>query len=63
MYSIETPAFILTIVDTPGLGDTEGIKKDDENIKNIIASVQQLIEINGIVYVHKASDQRLDIYL
>ena len=51
------------MVDTPGLGDTEGTTADEMHIKNIIKRVQTLISINAIVYVHRASDVRKDLFL
>ena len=36
MYTIEGPEYIVTFIDTPGLGDTEGAKKDEEHVKKII---------------------------
>jgi hypothetical protein len=29
MYTLENEEFIITLVDTPGLGDTEGIEVDE----------------------------------
>ncbi|EAR96169.1 50S ribosome-binding GTPase (macronuclear) [Tetrahymena thermophila SB210] len=61
MYTVEGDKCILTLVDTPGLGDTEGAEADQKHIKNIIARVQQLTEINAILYIHKAQDNKKDL--
>jgi predicted GTPase len=53
----------MTIFDTPGLGDTNGVQNDTKHITNIIAGIQCEEEINVICYVHKGSDVREDIYL
>ena len=63
MYTMECDEYILTLVDTPGLGDTEGITADEKHIKNIITRVQTIISINAIVYVHRATDVRKDLCL
>jgi GTP-binding protein EngB required for normal cell division len=63
MYTVECEDYILTLVDTPGLGDTQGYETDEQHKKTIITKVQQLTEINAILYVHRASDTRSDLQL
>jgi predicted GTPase len=60
MYSLEGPDFKLTLVDTPGLGDTRDIEGDKESIRSIIAGVQALTEINAVCLVHKGTENRSD---
>ena len=63
IYDFENPHLTLTIVDTPGLGDTRGLAQDQANIKEIATAVAALTDFNAIVLVHKATDCRKDIVL
>lgn len=63
VYTIETATAIFTIVDTPGLGDVGGTLKDKEHVKNIVLGVQSLTEINAILYVHRSTDLKKDLFL
>lgn len=49
----------LTIVDTPGLGDTRGEMQDQENIKQIVHAIVCLGGVNAICLVHNATKSRL----
>ena len=48
----------LTVIDTPGLSDTEGLKKDQEHINNILSYLISIGGVNTICLVHKASQAR-----
>ncbi|KAK5920130.1 hypothetical protein CgunFtcFv8_023969 [Champsocephalus gunnari] len=57
----KTP-FSLTIVDTPGFGDTRGIRRDieiTEQIRNLFSSKRGVSEINAVCFVVPASSARL----
>lgn len=60
LYDYSTDEFDLTLIDTPGLGDTRGVDQDKENAKHIVNAVAAVGEFHGIMLVHKASDSRLD---
>ena len=60
MYDFSTEDFELTLVDTPGLLDSDGIEKDKAHIKNIVNAVAALGDIHGVLLVHKGSDCRED---
>ena len=49
----------LTLIDTPGLSDTEGSKKDEQHINNILSYLISIGGVNTICLVHKASQARL----
>ena len=56
--------FNLTVIDTPGFGDTKGKLKDDENfqkIKNLFVS-GTITQINAICLVEKYNEMRLTEY-
>ncbi|XP_017158718.1 septin-1-like [Poecilia reticulata] len=61
-YEDQILPFSLTIIDTPGYGDTRGIKHDaivSERLLDLFAAEDGVIEINAVALVMKASDNRL----
>eukprot|EP01084_Bolivina_argentea_P237874 399669_1 len=51
----------LTIIDTPGFGDTRGISKDEHTCQEYLYVFSEILTaVNGICFVVKASDNRLD---
>jgi hypothetical protein len=48
------------IVDNPGLMDTDGIKRDEENIGKIVAKAKELGHLNMLVLVMNAGTPRFD---
>ncbi|XP_067462960.1 uncharacterized protein [Thunnus thynnus] len=57
----QTP-FSLTIVDTPGFGDTRGVRRDKEiteQIRKLFTSVNGVSEIDAVCFVTQASLARL----
>lgn len=63
IYDLENSKFKLTLIDTPGLGDTGGMETDKLHCKNICNAVASLSDFNAIVLVHKANDCRKDVLL
>lgn len=59
-YPLELDEIILTIVDTPGLADTNGVGQDEINIQEIVRGVAALGEFHAILFVQKATDTRKD---
>jgi len=59
-YAFTTDDFDITLIDTPGIGDTDGKAQDNANLKNIVNAVAAIGTIHGIVLVHKESDTRLN---
>ena len=53
----------MTIIDTPGLGDTKGPAQDKENIDMIVKEIGTLGDIHAILFVCKSNEARLDLSL
>ncbi|KAF3848235.1 hypothetical protein F7725_021263 [Dissostichus mawsoni] len=59
----KTLPFSLTIIDTPGFGDTRGIERDvlvSERLLDLFRSTDGVHEIDAVCLVLKASDNRLN---
>ena len=54
-YSICGGEYLLNIIDTPGIGDTDGILQDEEHLKKISQFLIDAGEFNAICIVMKAS--------
>ena len=60
IYTFEKDDLVLSLIDTPGLGDTCGIKQDKESMAHILNGIQQVTAFNAICLVHKGSDAMAD---
>ena len=60
IYTLEKPGLKLSLIDTPGLGDTRGLKQDKTNVASIIEGVKELADFNAICLVQKGNDARVD---
>jgi len=49
------------IIDTPGIGDTQGINQDRINMQNIMTYLSNYNEINGICVLLKPNNARLTV--
>jgi GTP-binding protein EngB required for normal cell division/predicted solute-binding protein len=63
IYTLKRAGLTLSLIDTPGLGDTRGMDQDKKNVAYIVDGVQQLGDFNSICLVHKSSDIRTDVIL
>ena len=61
MYRFQKDEFNLQLIDTPGVGDTRGIEKDQENFDNVIEHIKQLDEIHAIVILLKPNESKLNL--
>ncbi|CAG8620285.1 24394_t:CDS:2 [Cetraspora pellucida] len=50
---------VIRLIDTPGIGDTRGVKQDKINLENILAYINQFQYINGICMLFKSNQTRL----
>ncbi|RHZ61186.1 hypothetical protein Glove_349g81 [Diversispora epigaea] len=51
----------VSLIDTPGIGDTRGIDKDKENFENILRHISHYKHLNGICILLKPNNARLSI--
>ncbi|KAJ8933106.1 hypothetical protein NQ318_016879 [Aromia moschata] len=49
----------IRLIDTPGMGDTRGIRQDDINCENILSYIGQLHELHAICFMFKPTNTRL----
>lgn len=50
----------LKFMDTPGTGDVDGIKKDDEHINKIVETIAKTPELNSLIIMVNGSSPRID---
>ncbi|CAG8708881.1 7772_t:CDS:1 [Cetraspora pellucida] len=50
---------VIRLIDTPGIGDTKGVKQDKINLENILAYINQFQYLNGICMLFKPTQSRL----
>lgn len=58
-YDLKYNGFQFTLIDTPGLGDTGGVRQDRANLNSIIDAINPITQIQAIVWVCKSSENRL----
>ncbi|CAG8492159.1 4436_t:CDS:1 [Dentiscutata heterogama] len=52
---------VIRLIDTPGIGDTRGIKHDEKNFENILRNISQHEYLNGICILLKPNNARMNI--
>ena len=57
-YSFTVDKSVFTIIDTPGLNDTQGLGQDDENMKIIMEAAINATELSAIVLVINGTNAR-----
>ncbi|CAG2101450.1 unnamed protein product [Medioppia subpectinata] len=60
-YKFQDDNIVLNIIDTPGIGDTEGMDQDNKNMQNILNFISNYKEINAFCVLLKPNEARLDI--
>lgn len=60
IYTFENSQLKLSLIDTPGLGDTRGPEQDKKNIKEIVIGISKVSDFNAICLVQKQNDARKD---
>ena len=57
-YSFPDKHFRISVIDTPGLGDTRGEEADKANVESIIEGIKRVALFNAICLICKVSDTR-----
>ena len=52
---------LVRLIDTPGIGDTRRLKKDEENFENILEHISRYKRLNGICILLKPNSARLTV--
>ncbi|KAI4462504.1 50s ribosome-binding gtpase [Holotrichia oblita] len=60
-YVFETGDVRIRLIDTPGIGDTRGISKDEENFDRLLTVIGELKDIHGICIMLKPNNARLTV--
>ncbi len=60
IYSFRTENCNISLIDTPGIGDTRGFDQDKKNIKSVVEALKASEKFNAICLVFKGTDQRVD---
>jgi hypothetical protein len=51
IYSFKIGDLVLRLIDTPGIGDTEGRYRDQQNIHNILETLESVDKLSGILFL------------
>lgn len=51
IYSFAIDDLVIRLIDTPGIGDTEGLARDKTNIRNILATLESIDRLSGILFL------------
>ncbi|KAK9717868.1 50S ribosome-binding GTPase [Popillia japonica] len=60
-YVFEIDNVRIRLIDTPGIGDTRGIGKDEENFDELLTVIGELKNIHGICILLKPNNARLNV--
>ncbi|CAG2102115.1 unnamed protein product [Medioppia subpectinata] len=61
-YKFQNDNFVLNIIDTPGIADTDGVERDNENMQNILDFISNYREINAFCVLLKPNNARVDSF-
>ncbi|ESU41117.1 Hypothetical protein GSB_151684 [Giardia duodenalis] len=62
-YALDGSPIRVCVIDTPGMGDTRGLEKDAENMRNIIRHLSQYRALHGVCFLLKPNDSRFTVFL
>ncbi len=60
-YNFFVGKHVISLIDTPGIGDVRGLEQDEKNFENILAHLSYYEEIHGICILLKPNDSRLTV--
>lgn len=60
-YKFTVGKQVISLIDTPGIGDVRGLEQDEKNFEKILAHLSYYDEIHGICILLKPNDSRLTV--
>ena len=60
-YRFDVGKHLITLLDTPGIGDVRGLARDEINFENILSHLSHYDEIHGICLLLKTNASRLTV--
>ena len=60
-YVFQSGSTTVHFLDTPGIGDVGGVRKDKENFDNILAFLTKFEKINAVFVLLKPNNSRLSV--
>ena len=57
-YLLELKNLTVRLIDTPGIGDTRGMKYDEANVENVMNLISELDYLNAICIILKPNNSR-----
>jgi len=61
-YYFELDDWAIRLIDTPGIGDTEGAEIDKKNFEKILIHLNSFTHVHGICFLVKATETRTNVY-
>lgn len=61
VHRVKDGETIIRLIDTPGIGDTEGSESDKKNMADILSVLRSYKDIHGILILLKPNDQKLNL--
>ena len=61
-YPFTVNNMTINLIDTPGIGDTEGIEVDKQNFENILTFLSHYDNIHGVCILLKPNESRLNVH-
>ena len=63
VYDVQLSELNVQLIDTPGFGDSDGVKKDEENVQKIIAALEEEDYINCVCLIINGRQARMSATL
>lgn len=58
VYSFVIGDIILKFIDTPGMGDTDGLEQDRKNVKNILYTLESVHKLSAVLFLLESGDSK-----
>ncbi|KAH6678225.1 hypothetical protein B0J14DRAFT_582210 [Halenospora varia] len=61
VYPVTIGSSTIRLIDTPGIGDTRGLKYDQQNMADILSTLSSYDELHGVLILLKSNNARLTV--